>query len=88
MSTYGMLLHLAFASMGRVCLQIKDLGSGNFGTARLSRNKTTGALVAIKFIERGDKIDKNVEREIINHRMLIHPNIIKFNEVNEPSHTF
>jgi len=60
---------------------IKDLGSGNFGTARLSRNKKTGALAAIKFIERGDKIDKNVEREIINHRMLINPNIIKFNEV-------
>jgi len=57
------------------------LGSGNFGTARLSRNKKTKELVAIKFIERGSKIDKNVEREIINHRNLRHPNIIRFKEV-------
>eukprot|EP00803_Ostreobium_quekettii_P000571 evm.model.scf_1515EXC.4 EVM.evm.TU.scf_1515EXC.4 scf_1515EXC:30903-34959(+) len=60
---------------------IKDLGSGNFGVARLMRNKKTGELVAVKFIERGDKIDKNVEREIVNHRMLRHPNIIGFKEV-------
>ncbi|GMH34694.1 hypothetical protein BSKO_02555 [Bryopsis sp. KO-2023] len=60
---------------------VKDLGSGNFGTARLMRNRKTGDLVAVKFIERGDKIDKNVEREIINHRMLCHPNIIGFREL-------
>lgn len=61
---------------------IKDLGSGNFGTARLAKSKNNGELVAIKFIERGEKIDKNVEREIINHRMLLHPNIIRFHEVS------
>eukprot|EP00803_Ostreobium_quekettii_P011583 evm.model.scf_1644.1 EVM.evm.TU.scf_1644.1 scf_1644:9342-18122(-) len=60
---------------------IKDLGSGNFGVARLMRNKQTGELVAVKFIDRGEKIDKNVEREIVNHRMLRHPNIIAFKEV-------
>ena len=27
------------------------------------------------------QIDKNVERELINHRSLLHPNIIKFREV-------
>lgn len=27
------------------------------------------------------QIDKNVEREIINHRSLLHPNIIRFREV-------
>lgn len=27
------------------------------------------------------QIDKNVEREIVNHRTLLHPNIIKFREV-------
>jgi hypothetical protein len=26
------------------------------------------------------QIDKNVEREIVNHRTLLHPNIIKFRE--------
>lgn len=60
---------------------LKDIGSGNFGVAKLMRYKTTGELVAVKFIERGDKIDKNVEREIVNHRTLLHPNIIKFREV-------
>eukprot|EP00898_Chlorokybus_atmophyticus_P004480 jgi/Chlat1/5032/Chrsp32S08952 len=61
--------------------QVKDIGSGNFGVAKLARDKLTGELVAIKYIERGDKIDENVQREIVNHRMLRHPNIIRFKEV-------
>ncbi|KAE9595114.1 hypothetical protein Lal_00041410 [Lupinus albus] len=60
---------------------VKDIGSGNFGVARLMRNKHTKELVAMKFIERGHKIDENVAREIINHRSLRHPNIIRFKEV-------
>ncbi|KAL5099053.1 hypothetical protein RYX36_003380 [Vicia faba] len=34
---------------------LKDLGSGNFGVARLAKHITTGELVAIKYIERGYK---------------------------------
>ncbi|KAL9275452.1 Serine/threonine-protein kinase SAPK7-like protein [Drosera capensis] len=60
---------------------VKDIGSGNFGVARLMRNKETKELVAMKYIERGIKIDENVAREIINHRSLRHPNIIRFKEV-------
>ncbi|KAM7478855.1 hypothetical protein LguiA_027068 [Lonicera macranthoides] len=60
---------------------VKDIGSGNFGVARLMRNKVTKELVAMKYIERGHKIDENVAREIINHRSLRHPNIIRFKEV-------
>ncbi|KAL3614613.1 Serine/threonine-protein kinase srk2a [Castilleja foliolosa] len=60
---------------------VKDIGSGNFGVARLMRNKETKELVAMKYIERGLKIDENVAREIINHRSLCHPNIIRFKEV-------
>lgn len=60
---------------------VKDIGSGNFGVAKLCRDRSTGELVAIKYIPRGEKIDKNVEREIINHRGLLHPNIIRFREV-------
>lgn len=60
---------------------VKDIGSGNFGVARLMRNKETKELVAMKYIERGRKIDENVAREIINHRSLRHPNIIRFKEV-------
>ncbi|KVH93497.1 Protein kinase, ATP binding site-containing protein [Cynara cardunculus var. scolymus] len=34
---------------------VKDIGSGNFGVARLMRNKVTKELVAMKYIERGHK---------------------------------
>ncbi|XP_078434905.1 serine/threonine-protein kinase SAPK7-like [Wolffia australiana] len=60
---------------------VRDIGSGNFGVARLMRVKNTKELVAMKYIERGRKIDENVAREIINHRSLRHPNIIRFREV-------
>ncbi|KAG0502885.1 hypothetical protein HPP92_002957 [Vanilla planifolia] len=60
---------------------LKDLGAGNFGVARLVRDKRTMELVAVKYIERGKKIDENVQREIINHRSLRHPNIVRFKEV-------
>ncbi|KAK4795469.1 hypothetical protein SAY86_013463 [Trapa natans] len=60
---------------------VKDIGAGNFGVARLMRNKETKELVAIKHIERGRRIDENVAREIINHKSLRHPNIIRFKEV-------
>ncbi|GJM95310.1 hypothetical protein PR202_ga12027 [Eleusine coracana subsp. coracana] len=60
---------------------VKDIGSGNFGVARLMRNRASGELVAVKYIDRGEKIDENVQREIINHRSLRHPNIIRFKEV-------
>ncbi|CAD6213630.1 unnamed protein product [Miscanthus lutarioriparius] len=60
---------------------VRDIGSGNFGVARLMRNRADGQLVAVKYIERGEKIDENVQREIINHRSLRHSNIIRFKEV-------
>eukprot|EP00249_Psilotum_nudum_P009680 c22090_g1_i1 orf=254-1258(+) len=60
---------------------VRDIGSGNFGVARSMRDKKTGELVAVKFIERGKKIEENVQREIINHRSLRHPNIVRFKEV-------
>ncbi|KAG7588092.1 Protein kinase domain [Arabidopsis suecica] len=60
---------------------VKDIGAGNFGVARLMRVKNSKELVAMKYIERGPKIDENVAREIINHRSLRHPNIIRFKEV-------
>ncbi|CAN6449427.1 unnamed protein product [Victoria cruziana] len=60
---------------------VRDIGSGNFGIARLMRDKQTQELVAVKYIERGEKIDENVQREIINHRSLRHPNIVRFKQV-------
>lgn len=35
---------------------VRDIGSGNFGVARLMRDKHTEELVAVKYIERGDKV--------------------------------
>ncbi|MCO5585644.1 hypothetical protein L7F22_039579 [Adiantum nelumboides] len=61
--------------------EVKDIGAGISGVARLLRNKKTQELVAVKYIERGPKIDENVKREIMNHRSLCHPNIIRFKEV-------
>ncbi|CAN4078097.1 unnamed protein product [Withania somnifera] len=66
---------------------LKELGAGNFGVARLVKDKKTKELFAVKYIERGKKIDENVQREIINHRSLRHPNIVRFKEVLvTPSH--
>ncbi|XP_043808726.1 serine/threonine-protein kinase SAPK1 isoform X2 [Manihot esculenta] len=60
---------------------VKDIGFGNFGVAKLVRDRWTKELFAVKFIERGLKIDEHVKREIINHRSLKHPNIVRFKEV-------
>lgn len=60
---------------------VKDIGFGNFGVAKLVSDKWTKELFAVKFIERGTKIDEHVEREIMNHRSLNHPNIVRFKEV-------
>ncbi|KAI3506512.1 hypothetical protein L1887_28873 [Cichorium endivia] len=60
---------------------LKDIGSGNFGVAKLVKDKSSGELFAVKYIDRGQKIDEHVEREILNHRSLKHPNIIRFKEV-------
>lgn len=35
---------------------VKDIGSGNFGVARLVRDKSTRELFAVKFIDRGNKV--------------------------------
>lgn len=35
---------------------VRDIGSGNFGVARLMRDKQTGEQVAVKYIERGEKV--------------------------------
>lgn len=35
---------------------VKEIGSGNFGVAKLVRDKMTRELFAVKFIERGQKV--------------------------------
>ncbi|KAI7839812.1 hypothetical protein COHA_006433, partial [Chlorella ohadii] len=61
---------------------IRELGHGAYGTAVLMRHRASGELVAVKLIERGAAVDKNVEREVLNHRLLSgHTNIVQFREV-------
>lgn len=57
----------------------KPLSRGAYGCVWCCDDTTTGEKVAIKFISRElNKIDRNVEREIINHSLLEHPHIIQF----------
>ncbi|XP_074350741.1 serine/threonine-protein kinase SRK2A-like isoform X1 [Apium graveolens] len=66
---------------------VRDIGSGSFGLAKLMMKKETKELVAVKFIERGPKINENVAKEIINQRSLMHPNITRFIQlVLTPTH--
>lgn len=39
---------------------VRDIGSGNFGVARLMRDKHTKELVAVKYIERGEKVNSGL----------------------------
>ncbi|GKV44031.1 hypothetical protein SLEP1_g51262 [Rubroshorea leprosula] len=64
---------------------VKDIGSGNFGVAKLVKDKCTEKLFAVKFIEKGLKIDEHVQREILNHRSLKNANIVRFKEVGTSS---
>ena len=42
-------------------VKVADLSSGSFGFVQLARNAETNELVAIKFIERGDRVNRYVE---------------------------
>ena len=66
---------------------VGQLGTGRNGTMKLMRNKKTKELVAAKWVPRtvGGGLSKNTEREIVNHRKLLHPNIICFKEVSSPA---
>lgn len=37
-------------------MQVKEIGKGSYGVAELMRDTLTGELVAVKFIERGEKV--------------------------------
>lgn len=67
--------------MGPLLLLVSHLMSCACPPAQLARHTDTNELVAIKFIERGDRVNRYVEAEILNHRMLRHPHVIEFKEV-------
>jgi serine/threonine-protein kinase SRK2 len=57
-----------------------ELGSGCFGVTKVLVHKVTGQTFCGKYIAL-DKISEDVEREILNHRLLDHENIVRFHEV-------
>lgn len=65
---------------------VKEVGSGNYGTVHLCRDKRNDQLVAIKMIdrslfERDPRMEMWMQREIENHLQLRHPNIIQMFEM-------
>jgi serine/threonine-protein kinase SRK2 len=60
----------------------RELGRGNFGRTHLARHIPTGDLVAVKTIEKGERCDKNVERECLNQCALsgASPFVVAFRE--------
>lgn len=62
-------------------VKLQELGSGTFGFVLLAHDKVADEKVAIKFMPRGVSITQNVEREIMNHRKLIHQHVIGFKGV-------
>lgn len=61
--------------------ELAILNCGSTGFVQLARDKITNEQVAIKYIERGEKISRHVLREIINHRNLLHHHVVQFKEV-------
>lgn len=58
---------------------VQKLSAGAYGIVWCCLDCESGSNIAIKFIARDkNTIDKNVEREIINHSMLMHPHIVEF----------
>lgn len=62
---------------------VSQLGVGDTGVTKLMRDRRTGELVATKWVPHmaGEMLSVKVEREILNHRKLLHPNVVRFREV-------
>ena len=61
--------------------KIHDLNRGAFGFVILAQDLRVGEEVAIKFLPRGPRINENVEREILNHKNLLHHHVVQFKGV-------
>jgi hypothetical protein len=46
---------------------VRDIGSGNFGVARLMRTRASGELVAVKYIDRGEKVLCSASPPLLSH---------------------
>ena len=68
---------------GELYAFVSQLGVGSTGVTRLMKDKRTGELVAAKWVPHtaGEMLSVQVEREILNHRRLLHNNVVRFREV-------
>ncbi|GMH37863.1 hypothetical protein BSKO_05747 [Bryopsis sp. KO-2023] len=58
------------------------IGGGNFGEVYEASDTRSNEPVAIKFLPRGERLNgAYVTREVLNHKHLAHPHIIRFREV-------
>lgn len=66
--------------------QVAQIGVGSTGVSRLMRDRRTNELVAAKWVPHtaGEMLSVQVEREILNHRRLLHNNVVRFREVTNP----
>lgn len=62
---------------------MSQLGVGSTGVTRLMKDRRTNELVAAKWVPHtaGEMLSVQVEREILNHRRLLHINVVRFREV-------
>eukprot|EP00955_Chlamydomonas_euryale_P050213 354475-Chlamydomonas_euryale.AAC.1 len=51
---------------------IRDIGAGNFGVAKLMRDKVTSELVSVKFTGRGSRVSADSGRIIAGHLSAFH----------------
>ena len=62
-------------------VKVRELNRGAFGFVFLAEDALADENVAIKFLPRGPRINVNVEREILDHKNLLHHHVIQFKGV-------
>lgn len=61
---------------------VRDIGSGNFGVAKLMRHKETRELVAMKYIERGPRVNLCIPIRLILSPPLLSCSPAPFSSIN------
>ncbi|CAN6349639.1 unnamed protein product [Urochloa humidicola] len=63
----------------------RTVGEGNFGKVKQARHRGTGALFAVKILDRArvlsQRIGDQIRREIATLKLLRHPNVVRLHEV-------
>ncbi|KAL4658601.1 serine/threonine-protein kinase Chk1 [Arapaima gigas] len=68
---------------------VQTLGEGAYGEVRLLVNRKTEEAVAVKVVDtsRADDCAENVKKEVCVHKLLSHPNIVRFFGHRREGHT-